>query len=93
MFELEIQDNAGRVVNMRDEPLDPIKGVDGEGEHEVDQHLGQPAERSLAVGEIETARARAVAASEKRTGVPGRQTAAVGGLKTTPRQHTRNIAL
>ena len=50
MFELETQDTS----------LDSSCGeeVDGEGEHEVDQHLGQPAERSLAVGEGED-RARA----------------------------------
>ena len=50
MFELETQHTS----------LDSSCGeeVDGEREHEVDQHLGQPAERSVPVGEGED-RARA----------------------------------
>ena len=52
MFELETQHTSVLDSSCGEE-------VDGEGEHEVDQHLGQPAERSLAVGEEGEDRARA----------------------------------
>ena len=52
MFELETQDNTSLDSSCGEE-------VDGEGEHEVDKHLGQPAERSITIGVEGEDRARA----------------------------------
>ena len=46
MFELETQEHTSLDSSCGEE-------VDGESEHEVDNHLGQPAERPVAVGEGE----------------------------------------
>ena len=56
----------------------------------MDQHLGQPAEQPVAIGEGEDRARAGRAASEKRTGVPGRQT---GGRRTEDQAEAAHLEI